>query len=82
VRAVARHEPPATATEQIIADIWKTVLKVEQIDAEDNFFELGGYSLLSLRVAKLVKKRTGHAMDPRTLFFNNLRQVAALLDSA
>jgi amino acid adenylation domain-containing protein len=82
VRAVPRHEPPATATERIIADIWKSVLKVEQIDAEDNFFELGGYSLLSLRVAKMVKKRTGRAMDPRTLFFHNLRQVAALLESA
>ena len=82
VRAAPRHEPPATDTERVIADIWKTVLKVEQIDAEDNFFELGGYSLLSLRVAKMVKKRTGQAMDPRTLFFNNLRQVAALLDSA
>jgi acyl-CoA synthetase (AMP-forming)/AMP-acid ligase II len=82
VRAVPSHEPPATATERIIADIWKTVLKVEQIGAEDNFFELGGYSLLSLRVAKMVKKRTGHAMDPRTLFFHNLRQVAALLESA
>lgn len=81
-RAVPGHEPPATATERIIADIWKTVLKVEQIDAEDNFFELGGYSLLSLRVAKMVKKRTGHAMDPRTLFFHNLRQVAALLEAA
>jgi amino acid adenylation domain-containing protein len=82
VRAAPRHEPPATPTERIIADIWKSVLKVEQIDAEDNFFELGGYSLLSLRVAKMVKKRTGHAMDPRTLFFHNLRQVAALLESA
>jgi amino acid adenylation domain-containing protein len=82
VRAVPRHEPPATATERIIADIWKTVLKVERIDAEDNFFELGGYSLLSLRVAKMVKRSTGRAMDPRTLFFNNLRQVSALLDSA
>jgi nonribosomal peptide synthetase DhbF len=82
VRAAPSHKPPATATERILADIWKTVLKVEQIGAEDNFFELGGYSLLSLRVARMVKKRTGHAMDPRTLFFHNLRQVAALLESA
>jgi amino acid adenylation domain-containing protein len=81
VRAVPAHEPPVTATELIIADIWKTVLKVERIGADDNFFELGGYSLLSLRVARMVKKRTGREMDPRTLFFHNLRQVAALLES-
>jgi amino acid adenylation domain-containing protein len=80
VSSAPHREPPATDTERIIADIWRDVLKVERIDAEDNFFELGGYSLLSLRVAKMVKKRTGREMDPRTLFFHNLRQVAALLE--
>jgi hypothetical protein len=31
--------------------------------AEDNFFEIGGHSLLSLRVAAAVEKRTGRRMD-------------------
>ena len=43
---------------------------------DDNFFELGGHSLLSLRVAASLEKRTGWRMDPRMLFFHNLRQVA------
>jgi acyl-CoA synthetase (AMP-forming)/AMP-acid ligase II len=79
-RTMADDDPPATGTERLIAQIWQDVLKVDRVRARDNFFELGGYSLLSLRVAQMVEKRTGRPMDPRTLFFHDLRQVAALLD--
>jgi len=76
-QASSAHEPPAPGLEQLIAGIWRDVLKVDKVGAEDNFFELGGHSLLSLRVAALLEKRTGLPMDPRVLFFQNLRQVAA-----
>jgi amino acid adenylation domain-containing protein len=79
-RAAPGNDPPAPGTERMLADIWQSVLKVDRVDAGDNFFELGGYSLLSLRVAQLVEKRTGLAMDPRTLFFHSLRQAAALIE--
>jgi nonribosomal peptide synthetase DhbF len=75
-------EAPASQTEQMLAEIWKSVLKVEHVQPLDNFFELGGYSLLSLRVAKLIEKRSGKRLDPRILFFNNLREVAQILDGA
>jgi amino acid adenylation domain-containing protein len=71
------HVVPATGVEQVLADIWREILQVERVGAEDNFFELGGHSLLSLRVAAAVEKRLGWRMDPRVLFFQNLRQVAA-----
>lgn len=73
----AGFEPPRSGTEQIMADIWKDVLQIERVGAEDNFFELGGHSLLSLRVSSAVEKRLGQRLDPRILFFQNLRQVAA-----
>jgi hypothetical protein len=66
--------------EQLLAEIWKSVLKIERVEPLDNFFELGGYSLLSLRVARLVEKRTGKRLDPRTLFFHTLREVAEALE--
>ena len=78
-RAAVGYNAPAPGAEQMIAEIWQSVLAVERVSAEDNFFELGGHSLLSLRVAQAVKQRTGYSMDPRTLFFHTLRQVAALL---
>ena len=78
-RAAVGFNAPAPGAEQMIAEIWQSVLSVERVSAEDNFFELGGHSLLSLRVAQAVEQRTGYSMDPRTLFFHTLRQVAALL---
>ena len=77
--AASQHEPPAPGLEQKIAEIWRSILAVETISVEDNFFDLGGHSLLSLRVAQAIEKETGYRMDPRTLFFNNLRQVATLI---
>ncbi len=73
-------EAPATEMERILAAIWQSVLKIERIAPTDNFFELGGYSLLSLKVAKLIGKRTGRQFDPRALFFHNLREVAGMLE--
>jgi Phosphopantetheine attachment site len=75
------HDPPATHMEQVLAQVWQAVLNLESVSALDNFFELGGYSLLSLRVTNLVEKRTGLQLDPRALFFQNLREIAGALES-
>ncbi|BAY66403.1 amino acid adenylation [Calothrix brevissima NIES-22] len=37
---------PRTTIEKILADIWVSLLGVEQVGIYDNFFELGGHSLL------------------------------------
>ena len=71
------YEPPAPGIEQQMAEIWREFLSVDSIGADDNFFELGGQSLLSLRVAAAVERRVGRQLDPRSLFFQTLRQVAA-----
>ncbi len=78
-RAAVGFIAPAPGAEQMIAEIWESVLAVGRVSAEDNFFELGGHSLLSLRVAQAVEQRIGYRMDPRTLFFHTLRQIAAAL---
>lgn len=76
-RLTANHEPPAPGLEQVIAGIWRDLLKVDRIGANDNFFELGGHSLLSVGIATAIEKQTGRLIDPRSLFFQSLRQVAA-----
>jgi acyl-CoA synthetase (AMP-forming)/AMP-acid ligase II/acyl carrier protein len=70
------YEPPAPGLEQVIATIWQELLQLERVGAEDNLFELGGNSLLSLRVVAAVEARIGIRLQPRLLFFHNLRQVA------
>jgi amino acid adenylation domain-containing protein len=49
----ARVEPraqtpggPLTATEQIVAGVWREVLNLQHVGAGDNFFDLGGDSIL------------------------------------
>ena len=62
--------------ERLLATVWSDVLQVEKVGLNDNFFDLGGHSLLSLRVVAAVEARSGWRMDPRTLFFQTLRQIA------
>jgi amino acid adenylation domain-containing protein len=75
-------EPPSPGIEQQMAEIWNEYLQVESIGANDNFFELGGQSLLALRVAAAVERNMGRRMDPRSLFFQTLRQVSAHVAAA
>jgi amino acid adenylation domain-containing protein len=71
------YEPPAPGLEELVAEVWQELLQVDRVSADDNFFELGGNSLLSLRVITEIEARAGCRLQPRILFFQNLRQVAA-----
>jgi amino acid adenylation domain-containing protein len=71
------HEPPAPGLEQLVAEVWQELLQVDRVGADDNFFELGGNSLLSLRAVTKIEARTGCRLQPRILFFQNLRHIAA-----
>ena len=81
-RANSNHEPLKPGMEQTIAEIWREYLKTNSVGPDDNFYELGGHSLLSLRVAAAVERRTGWRMDPRAMFFQTLREIAARAVSA
>ncbi|HSG38130.1 MAG TPA: amino acid adenylation domain-containing protein, partial [Thermoanaerobaculia bacterium] len=52
--------PPRTPEEQILAEVWREVLKIDQVGADDNFFTLGGDSILSIRVRSLAARRGLH----------------------
>jgi len=67
---------PSTPAEQLLAEVWRELLSIDQVGIEDNFFELGGHSLLAMEVVAKVEERTGHRMDPRTLFFQPLGELA------
>jgi amino acid adenylation domain-containing protein len=49
-RISATRTLPRNPTEEIIAAIWTTILKTEEVGIEDNFFDLGGNSLFATRV--------------------------------
>ena len=81
-RVLDEYVEPHPGSEQDLAAIWQEFLGVPRVGAEDNFFEIGGHSLLAVRVTSAVEKRLGWRLDPRMLFFQTLRQLAASGDTA
>ncbi|QOC93358.1 non-ribosomal peptide synthetase [Micromonospora craniellae] len=56
--ALARpYVAPRNETEQALAEIWATVLELDQVSVEDNFFHLGGDSIRSVQVIGLARAR-------------------------
>ncbi|MEK8020609.1 MAG: amino acid adenylation domain-containing protein [Candidatus Parabeggiatoa sp.] len=47
---------PRTLEEELLTDIWATVLNLEQVGIYDNFFELGGDSIRSIQILAKAKE--------------------------
>ncbi|MDZ7356796.1 MAG: amino acid adenylation domain-containing protein [candidate division KSB1 bacterium] len=60
--------PPRTATEQIIADIWQSVLGCQRVGCYDHFFELGGHSLLATLVVSRLRETFQTDVPLRLIF--------------
>jgi hypothetical protein len=74
------HVDPRSATEQMLARVWRAALGVDRVGVHDNFFSLGGYSLLCFQVIDRVERETGHRLSPRLLLLDSLQQVAESID--
>jgi amino acid adenylation domain-containing protein len=59
---------PRTPNEEIIAQIFTTVLGVETVSIHDNFFELGGHSLLATQLTSRLKQSFTVEVPLRVIF--------------
>ncbi len=59
---------PRNPTEELVAEIWRQVLKVQQVGAQDNFFHLGGHSLLATQVTARLRDELRIELPLRAFF--------------
>ncbi len=70
---------PRTKIEAQLCQIWKEVLKTDQVGVEDSFFELGGHSLSASRVSS--RFQTRHSIPcPVSLIFK-CKTIASLAEA-
>jgi amino acid adenylation domain-containing protein len=62
------YEAPRTPVEEVVAEVWADMLKVERVGVHDNFFALGGDSLMAMRAVVHLRKALGTELPIRVLF--------------
>jgi acyl carrier protein len=59
---------PQNPIEELLLEIWKEVLMLNEIGVDQNFFALGGHSLLATRLVSAVREGFSVEIPLRTLF--------------
>ncbi len=75
------YAAPGTDLEKLIANIWKEVLKLEQVSIGDNFFEIGGNSLNILQVNQKINEILEEALPAMSMFrYSTIHSLAQFLE--
>ncbi|MFJ5984624.1 condensation domain-containing protein [Lentzea sp. NPDC092896] len=84
IRAVAIDTPPVaprTKTEERLAEVWREVLKLDEVGVTHDFFALGGHSLLATQLLSKVFAEFGVDVSLHALFTHpTVEALAALVD--
>ncbi len=70
IRPDLDHEyvTPRNEIEEIVAQVWRELLRLDRLGVHDNFFDLGGHSLLATRVVGRLRNTFMVDLPLRTLF--------------
>ncbi|SDY56872.1 amino acid adenylation domain-containing protein [Lysobacter sp. yr284] len=77
------HVAARTATERLLAAIWREVLGCREPDVRDRFFDLGGHSLLATRAVGRIRRAAAVELSLREFFAAaTLEDLARSVDAA
>lgn len=72
---------PLSETERGLIEIWRDLIKSNEIGLDDDFFRLGGHSLLGMKLFSRLQKRFEVSLPLGVLFrAPTVRQLAAVID--
>jgi acyl carrier protein len=72
---------PSTPTEEKLARIWESVLKLDKAGIHDDFFESGGHSMIAVTLMIRIEKEFGIRLPLATLFeHSTIHGLAGILD--
>lgn len=77
--SAAPYEAPRTPVEEVVAEVWASMLGIERVGVHDNFFALGGDSLMAMRAVVHLRKALGTELPIRVLFDSQTLEDTALV---
>ncbi|EPR66935.1 non-ribosomal peptide synthetase [Cyclobacterium qasimii] len=66
-------------TEKKLINIWKALLKIDQVEVHDNFFKIGGHSLLAIRLINAIREHFKYEIKFNQIFHQPTIHELALL---
>ena len=70
-----------SSTEAAVYQVWKDILKTDNISVTDNFFFLGGNSLLAISACSLIEKKLNIELGLKTFFYSPcIKDIANAID--
>lgn len=77
----ANYQAPETQTEEVLAEIWASVLQADKISRTEQFFEAGGHSLLATKLVTRIKTQWPIELALTAVFeYPILHEQAAYID--
>jgi amino acid adenylation domain-containing protein len=77
----ASYVKPSTLTEEKLARVWESVLKLDKAGIHDDFFESGGHSMIAVTLMIRIEKEFGIRLPLATLFeHSTIHGLAGIID--
>lgn len=70
---------PRTQSEELVLDVWKESLNLDDIDVFSNFFDIGGHSIVAIKVMNRIELHTGNKLPLSALFEHSTLEAFAKL---